>query len=63
MFYKQSLHKKSEDGTVSVDFTNMNAEFSPLEAFEKVKALSKDRKFPESIDAIVKLNIDPTKGD
>ena len=42
---------------------NESAELSPEQAFEKVKSLSKERNFKESVDAIIKLNVDPTKGD
>ena len=41
----------------------VNNEFSMTEALEKAKQVSKARKFNESFEVIVKLNVDPTKGD
>lgn len=38
-------------------------EFEAAEIFEKVRELSKERKFEESFELIVKLNVDPTQGD
>lgn len=35
----------------------------PLQAFESLQSISKKRRFTECIEAIVKLNVDPTKGD
>jgi ribosomal protein L1 len=29
------------------------------EAIQKVKEISKERKFPESVEAIIRLNVDP----
>lgn len=33
------------------------------DALKRIKELSKERKFEESVEAVVKLNVDPTKGD
>ena len=57
MFQKQKNTKEGENAG------GAQSEFSPLEAIEKIKKISKDRNFSESIDAVVKLNVDPTKGD
>jgi len=38
-------------------------EFDPKEVFEEMIKISKERKFVESVDTIIKLNVDPTKGD
>jgi large subunit ribosomal protein L1 len=37
--------------------------YQPEEVFTKIDELAKERKFDESVEAIVKLNVDPTKGD
>jgi ribosomal protein L1 len=42
---------------------NKNQQFTPEEVFEKIDEMAKKRNFDESIEAIVKLNVDPTKGD
>jgi large subunit ribosomal protein L1 len=64
MFYtKQSINKVTGENEAVVEILNTNKEYSQEEVFEKIKRASKWRKFPESIDAIVKLNVDPTKGD
>ena len=34
-----------------------------MEAIERAKEVSKERNFKESMDAIIQLNVDPTKGD
>jgi len=40
-----------------------NKEFDASEVFTHLKNISKARKFPESIELILKLNVDPTQGD
>jgi len=40
-----------------------NKEWKIEEIFGRAKEISKERKFTESIEAIVKLNVDPTQGD
>ena len=42
---------------------NKDEEHDPRAAFDYLKEVSKDRKFVESIETIIKLNVDPTKGD
>ena len=41
----------------------VNNEFPMKEAIQKAKDISKTRRFTESFEVIVKLNVDPTKGD
>jgi len=31
--------------------------------FKKIKEVSRERKFPEAVEAIIKLGVDPTRGD
>lgn len=38
-------------------------EYDANEIFEQAKTVSKERKFVESVELIVKLNVDPTQGD
>lgn len=38
-------------------------EYDPEEVFAELMTVSKERKFLESIDAIIQLNVDPTRGD
>ena len=45
----------------AVDFTKQ--EFSPSDIFNKVREVSKERKFVESFEVQVKLNVDPAQGD
>lgn len=40
-----------------------NKEYSASEIFAQLKQISKERKFAESLELIVKLNVDPTQGD
>ena len=42
---------------------NTGKEYDPAEVFNKVKEFSKERQFDESVDVVVKLNVDPTRGD
>lgn len=41
----------------------MEREYEATEIFEAAKDISKERKFKESFEVIVKLNVDPTQGD
>lgn len=64
MFYSRRVKNEvtGEDET-KTEILNSAKEYQPEEVFTKIKEYSKDRKFIESIEAIVKLNVDPTKGD
>lgn len=42
---------------------HQNKEFSPEEIFTQLKQISKERQFKESLELILKLNVDPTQGD
>ncbi len=42
---------------------NFNQEVPCKEAIAKVKEISKERKFTESVEVIVRLNVDPRQGD
>jgi ribosomal protein L1 len=64
MFYtRKSKNEATGLDEQTTEIFNSAKEFSPEEVFKKVKEFSKDRKFVESVEAIVKLNVDPTKGD
>lgn len=41
----------------------MSQEFAPSEALTKIKELSKERKFNESVEAVFRLAVDPRQGD
>lgn len=64
MFYSRKTKNDvtGEDEEVT-EILNSAKEYQPEEVFNKIKEFSKDRKFIESVEAIVKLNVDPTKGD
>jgi large subunit ribosomal protein L1 len=47
----------------STEIMSSSKEYQPEQVFNMIKEYSKERKFTESIEAIVKLNVDPTKGD
>jgi ribosomal protein L1 len=38
---------------------NFNDVIAAKEVIQKVKEISKERKFPESVEAIIRLNVDP----
>lgn len=44
-------------------FEQPNKEFDAADIFKRAKEISKERKFEESFEVIVKLNVDPTQGD
>lgn len=62
MFYKQ---KRSQDPDLDPSLRyDANQVLKPEEVFEHMKKVSKQRnKFKESVETIVKLDVDPTKGD
>lgn len=41
----------------------MREVLSPKDALERVKEISKERKFKESVEAIIRLAVDPKQGD
>ena len=61
MFYKQKIVSQADSD--KFDIINTKNEFKPEQAFDKLSQISKERKFDESVEAIIKLNVDPTKGD
>ncbi len=42
---------------------SVTKEYTVQEIFPKLKQISRERKFPESLELIIKLNVDPTQGD
>ena len=68
-FYsKKASHTKSQDGGLTQNLDTMlintkHQEFEAAEIFSKVRDVSRERKFEESFELIVKLNVDPTQGD
>ena len=61
MFYKQKRQTEMIGSTQAP--VDLNKEMQPQDAFKYIKETSKERKFEESIETIVKLSVDPTKGD
>ena len=41
---------------------NFNEVYKCKEAIQKVKEVSKERKFAESVEAVIRLNVDPRQG-
>lgn len=60
MFYK-SKTGGVETGSDGISFED--TECDPKAVFEKMDKLSKKRGFDESVEVMVKLGVDPTKGD
>lgn len=58
MFGKNQSQKNAGAGAL-----NKEEEHDPARVFDYLKEISKERKFVESIETIIKLNVDPTKGD
>ena len=65
VFYqKKSSTKAGTDQEVSAaSMFNFNQELAAKEAIRQVKEISKERKFKESVEAIIRLNVDPRQGD
>ena len=53
--------KKVSEGTDEVPgiIMNLSQEYEPKEAVKVMKEISKERKFKESVEAIIRLNVDP----
>ncbi len=68
-FYsKKASQVKFGDGGITgnldqVMFTDTKKEYEAAEIFQAARTISKERKFKESFEVIVKLNVDPTQGD
>jgi ribosomal protein L1 len=64
MFYsRRTVNEVSGLDETSTEIMSSSKEYQPEQVFNMIKEYSKERKFTESIEAIVKLNVDPTKGD
>lgn len=66
VFYQKKSSSKvgdsQQEGAAAVVF-NFNQELKCKEAIHQVKEISKERKFKESVEAIIRLNVDPKQGD
>ena len=60
-YQKKTPQRANEDGT-TVEI-NTQKEYDAAEIFSVAREISKERKFKESFEVIVKLNVDPTQGD
>jgi ribosomal protein L1 len=61
VFYQKKSSSKvgdSQQEGAAVVF-NFNQELKCKEAIHQVKEISKERKFKESVEAIIRLNVDP----
>ena len=62
MFYNIK-NQNAQNQNSAMDPLSQVSEHQPLDGISRIKEISKERKFEESVEAIVKLNVDPTKGD
>lgn len=58
-----SPSETGSENPMSSIIDNINREYSIKEIFSAIKSTSKERKFPESLELILQLNVDPTQGD
>ena len=58
-----SPSETGSENPMSSIIDNINREYSIKEVFSAIKSTSKERKFPESLELILQLNVDPTQGD
>ena len=64
MFYtRKSKNELTGEDEEKTEIMNSAQVYQPEEIFKKIKEYSKERKFTETMEAIIKLNVDPTKGD
>lgn len=64
VFYqKKTSSKQTGEQEVATQLFNFNTELKCKEAIEKIKEVSKERKFKESVEAIIRLSVDPKQGD
>jgi len=50
-------------GNLDSLFTDTTKTYEAAEIFKAAREISKERKFTETFEVIVKLNVDPTQGD
>jgi len=60
VFYSK---KPTDQAQAAASIINYAKEMPCKEAISKVKEVSKERKFKESVEAIIRLNVDPRQGD
>ena len=56
------LSGQGEDGADLASVLNLNKDFTLQDVFSSAKEASKERKFREAIEVVLRLNVDPTKG-
>ena len=56
------LSGQGEDGADLSTVLNMNKDFAIQDVFNTAKEASKERKFREAVEVVLRLNVDPTKG-
>ena len=64
MLYKKkgsAITATEDDGSVA-SLLKLDEEVTLSNIFDKMKTGSKERKFSEAVEIILKLNVDPTKG-
>ena len=60
VFYSK---KPTDQAQAAANIFNYTKETPCKEAISKLKEVSKERKFKESVEAIIRLNVDPRQGD
>ena len=48
------------EASITQMMDSVTKEYTVQEIFPKLKQISRERKFPESLELIIKLNVDPT---
>jgi large subunit ribosomal protein L1 len=61
VFYTKKVDPKTAEAAAVQQF-DVNKELPCKEAIQRVKEISKERKFKESVEAIIRLNVDPRQG-
>ena len=63
MFYTKKIQDEMGNEKETTEIMNLSKEYKTTEIFNRLMEVSKKRKFKESVEVIVKLNVDPTRGD
>ena len=63
MFYTKKIQDEMGNEKETTEIMNLSKEYKTTDIFNRLMEVSKKRKFKESVEVIVKLNVDPTRGD
>lgn len=63
VFYSKKVTQSNDQQALAASAFDFNKALTCKEAIQKIKEVSKERKFKESVEAVIRLNVDPRQGD